>query len=136
MGIPKRAPKPVLDHSINDLIMAHSMTPSGMGEYERGLAHVLHAPGDNDICIPGFYPLGSHDYRFHARSANLVDRGFRDVLAYPRPQRGLASRILAQPGLQNIAHDHLISLFRPNPSPGKDLFDYNTSQLNNRDISQ
>ena len=112
MGIPKRAPQTVLNHNINDLIVPHFITPSAMRQYERRLAHVLHAAGDNDIRIPGFYRLGSHDYRFHARSANLVDRSCRDVLAYPRSHRRLTCRILAQPGLQNVAHDYLIGFFR------------------------
>ena len=74
MGITKRAPKSVLDHDIYNLIMAHSMTPSAMGQYKRGLAHVLHTPGHNISASPDLC-LGSHDDCFHARPANLVNSG-------------------------------------------------------------
>ena len=45
-----------------------------------------------------------------ARQADLVDRDGGDLLGDPGRDRGLAGGDLARPGLQHVAHDHVVDL--------------------------
>ena len=54
--------------------------------------------------------LGSERHRFQSRSANFIDGHGTDFGWQAAVQRGLARRILAQPGRNDIAHNAFIHL--------------------------
>ena len=77
------APQAVVDHGVDDLLVA--VLPAGPGaEQQIGrLAHAFHAAGDDQVGVAGPDGLGRQHDRLEARAAHLVDREGGDGVGSP-----------------------------------------------------
>jgi len=76
------------------------------------VAHALHAAGDHDVGVAKLDGLGSQVNRFQAGTANLVDGEGRHFDGNVRLHRRLTGGVLAETGLQDVAHDDFVHLSR------------------------
>jgi hypothetical protein len=116
VGVVEGVPEPVVDHRVDQLGVAHAGPEPGLGDQVGGVAHRLHAPGDDQPGLAELDVLGGGGDGVQPREADLVHgqggHGHRD----PGPGGGLPGRDLALPGLQDVAHDHMLD--RPGVGPG------------------
>ena len=49
----ERAPQPVVDHGVDDDVVAQAVAGAGVSQEVRGVRHRLHAAGDDDVCVAG-----------------------------------------------------------------------------------
>ena len=115
MGVTEGAGEAIVDHGIEELAVAHALAPTGLGQHKGRLAHGLHAPGHDDLRIPGPDGLSGHDDRLQPGAADHVHRHRRGVLGDAGIGGRLAGRVLTLAGLQHIAHKHLVHFFRAEP---------------------
>ena len=99
-------PQAVLDHGVDQLEAAHLHAVAQMLAVRR-LAHRFLAAGDHDVAVAVEDGLVAERHRPQARAAELVHapRGALDRNA--GGDRGLAGRVLALTGGQDLAHDDL-----------------------------
>jgi hypothetical protein len=76
------------------------------------MRHRFLTAGDNDRRVTGKDLLHADGHRAQARAAQLVEVPGCRLLRAAGGHRRLACRILALTGGQNLAHDHLVDLFR------------------------
>ncbi len=106
----ERVGQPVVDHGVDRLGVAHPEAEASLLEHVRGARHRLHAPADADLDVPGSdrrveQPGGPDPGRAH-----LVDRLRGHLLGDPGLDLGLARGDLSLPGLEDLAHDHVLDL--------------------------
>jgi hypothetical protein len=106
----ERVRQPVLDHPVDRLGIAHAVAEARIGQQVRRVRHALHAARDAGVEVAG--PDGRVDQpdRADARRADLVDRLGGHVLGNAALDLRLARRDLALPGLEHLAHHHLVDL--------------------------
>ena len=103
--------KPIKEHRILDRIMANPRAAPVLGEHIGRVGHALHPACDDDIGCARNDRFRCHHRRFHARSADLVDRRCANRKGQTCPKRRLTGRGLAKRTRQNAAHNHLIDGF-------------------------
>ena len=111
----ERVPQAVLDHGVDELEIAHLLAGAQVGGVRR-LAHALLAAGDHDPAVALPDRLKAERHRAQARAAQLVDAPGRHLDRDAGVDRGLARRVLALAGGQDLAHHHLGHLGRLDPA--------------------
>ena len=98
-------PQPVLDHGVDEFEAAHLLAGTQIGAVRRH-AHGLLAARDDDVGVAFADRLQAERDGAQARAAQLVDApGWRFDGDSGR-DRGLAGRVLALAGGEDLAHDH------------------------------
>mmetsp|Transcript_5808 Transcript_5808/g.17490 ORF Transcript_5808/g.17490 Transcript_5808/m.17490 type:complete len:354 (-) Transcript_5808:229-1290(-) len=94
-----RVPKPVLDHPIPDLLVAHPVLGLAAihGEVVGHAGHRLHAPRHHTTRVPKRNALYGISYCLQSGTADLVDRCAARFCLEPRPEGGLPRGSLTQP---------------------------------------
>ena len=100
-------PKPVLDHGVDELQIAHLLTVAQV-RCVRRLAHALLATGDDDAGVAHGDLLVGQRHRTKPRTADLVQAPRRRLDPHAGLDGRLAGRALARAGLQHLAQDHLV----------------------------
>ena len=102
-------------HHRPSLIIESTILPLPMRSPSRtrgsrygAVAHRLHAAGDGDVDVAGRDALRGEHHRLQARAADLVDRQRGDVIGQAAVERGLARRVLAVAGRDDVAHDAFV----------------------------
>ena len=110
-------PQAVLDHGVDHLEVAHLHAVAQMRAVRR-LAHGFLAAGHHDLGIAVEDGLVAERDRAQARAAELVDAPGRALDRDAGGDRGLARRVLALAGGQDLAQDDLGDL-RPPSTPAR-----------------
>ena len=102
-------PQTVLDHRVDHLGIAHLGAAAQIHRMRR-LAHTLLTARDDDIAVAVADRLEAERHRAQAGAAELVDAigGLLDRDA--RADRGLARRVLALSGREDLAEDRLVDV--------------------------
>src|SRR5262245_17635745 len=121
-------PKAVLDHGIDHVEVAHFHAATQMGAVRR-LAHGFLPPGDHDFGVAVENGLVPKRDRAQAGPAKLVDAPGRSLHGDTRSDRGLAGRVLALTGRENLTHDDLGDLRPLDPGALERLLDGNPPEF-------
>ena len=127
------APQAVVDHGVHQLAGPHADAAAAILEEMGGEAHVLHASGCDSLGLAELDEVGSQHHRRHTRGTCLVYGEGRGGGGYARLDARLARRHLAQPGGDDVTHDHIVHLFRLDARPFHRLLDGDSAQLRGRD---
>ena len=100
-----------------------------LGHQVRRVGHRLHAAGDDDVALTGTNQLVGERDGVDARQADLVDGDRRYVHRDAALDCRLASRALTGPGLEHLAHDHVVDSRRIDTRLGERGFDGDTAQI-------
>ena len=106
------APQAVVDHRVDDLAVAHPQAVAHARQQVRTVAHRLHPAGHGDVDVADADRLIGDHHGLEPGAAHLVDGQRGDVIRQSAVERGLARRILAQPGADDVAHDAFVDDLR------------------------
>ena len=76
------------------------------------IGHGLHAAGDDDFGFAELHGLRGESHGFQSRAADFVDGHGGDAGIESAAQRGLTRGILAEAGLDDVAHDDFVDRMR------------------------
>src|SRR6266436_1916283 len=124
----ERIPEAVLDHGIDHVEVAHFHPAAQMGAVRR-LAHRFLPPRDHDFGVAVENGLVTKGDRAQAGPTKLVDAPGRDLHRDTRSDRGLAGRILALAGRENLTQDNLGDLRPLDPGALERLLDSDFPQF-------
>ena len=97
-----------MNHEVHQLGVAHAGALAPLGHGVGGAGHRLHAPGDHRLDLARPDELIGESDGVEARQADLVDGDGGDVHAQATLDGCLPCGDLALPGLQDVAHDHVV----------------------------
>jgi hypothetical protein len=130
------APQAVADQGIDQLAVAVLETGAGPLDQVRGPAHALHPARGDDLGVSSLDRLSRKHDRLEPGPAHLVDGVRGDRVRQPREQGCLPGRVLADAGLDHVAHDHLIDLFGPDAGPLEGLGECDRPEPRGGDVGQ
>ena len=116
-------PKPVVDHHVDDLCIAHPQAGASLVHKVRRVRHALESARDHDRALTEPNRLGGQHRRHHAAAADLVDRQARHTVRDSRPERGLACRGLTEAALEDATQNHLTDVAAADFSTAKGFSD-------------
>ncbi len=101
-------PETIIDHGIDNHVIAHAEAFARGGHEIGCVGHGLHATGNHDFRITGLDGLCSESHGLEAGTADLVDGHGANLRRESAFNGSLARRVLSKAGLENIAHDAFI----------------------------
>ena len=128
-------PQAVLDHRVDELDVAHLGAVAQVRAMRR-LAHALLAAGDHDPGRSELDLLGAERHRAKPRAAQLVHAPGRRVDRDAGVDRGLARRVLARAGGEDLPQDDLGYLSGLNPRAIERRLDRDLAQLVGRQAGE
>ncbi|MNJ53374.1 hypothetical protein D3C77_487590 [compost metagenome] len=93
-------------------VVAEAVALARLQQQVRRVAHAFLATGHHHFGAAGRQQVVAEHGRLQARTAHLVDRGASHAQRQAGAERGLTRRGLALAGLQHVAHDDFVDLFR------------------------
>jgi hypothetical protein len=123
------AEEAVVHHRVDDLLVADAVPGARSGQEVGRLGHGLHAAGDDDVGLAVLDHLVGEVDGVEAGQAHLVDRGGGHRHRDAGVDGGLAGRDLAGPGLQHLAHEHVVHLLGGDARPLEGRLDGEPTQL-------
>ena len=103
-----RTPQAVVDGRVDQLGVAEAVAEAGAREQVGRAVHRFHAAGDRDLGVAGPDLGGGQHDRLESRAADPVDGRRRGRVGEAGLEHGLARRGLADTGLEDLAHQHLV----------------------------
>ena len=100
-----------MDHRIDQLSVAQSISLACVGKQVGRVGHGLHAARDHDGSIAGLDRLRCKGYCFQSRAANFVDCHGTYFGRQSAEESSLARGILPEARGDDIAHDALVHQF-------------------------
>src|SRR6516162_4260531 len=128
-------PQPVAYHRVDELGIAH-LDAVAQVDAVRRLAHALLSAGDDDLRIAVADRLIAEGHGAQARAAELVDPIGCHLVGDAGGDCGLAGRVLALTGSEDLAHDYLGNLFRPDLGATQRLDDCDLAELVRRQAAE
>ena len=132
----ERAPQAVVDHRVDDRVVAHAVAGARAGEDVRRTRHRLHAAGDDDLGVARRDHLVGEVDRVDARQADLVDGHRGHAHRDARVDRGLARGDLALAGLEHLAHEDVVDLLRADAGPLERGLDGNATEVHRGEVGE
>ena len=108
VAVVERAPQAVADHLVDELPVAEPVSVAPVLHQVRRPRHVLHAAGDEALGVTRADRLRRERDGLQPAAAHLVDRGRGNAFGEARADRGLTRGVLAETGLEHVAHEHLV----------------------------
>ena len=105
-------PQTVLDHGVDDLLVAHAGAPAGVKGGKRGLRHALGAAADDHVGVAGENGAGAFDQGLHAGAADHVYGVGGDGIGDACLNADLSGNVLAETGRQDAAENDLVHVLR------------------------
>ena len=102
----------------------------------RRQAHVLLAAGDDDLGVAVAHRLRGEHHRLQAGAADGVDGERRHGHRQAALDDGLARRVLAGPGGEHLAEDHLADLLAGEPGALEQLDHNRGAQIGRRGLGE
>ncbi len=132
----ERVGQAVVHHRVDQGAIAEAVAGPGPRQQVRRLGHRLHAAGHHDVGVPGPDHLVRQVDRVEAGEAHLVDGVGRHAQGDPAFDRGLPGCDLALPGLEDLAHEHVVHLVRGQSGPRQRLGDGESPQVHGGEAGQ
>ena len=110
-----------MNHGVDQFSITEAVAAARLRQQIWRVGHGLHAAGDDNFRFAKLYGLRSQCHGFEPGTANLVDRERRNARIAATLKRSLASRVLAQPGLNYIAEDSFVDLLGVEPGAASGL---------------
>ena len=103
-------PQAIVHHGVDDLRVAETVSLARLRQKIGSVGHGFHSAGDDDGTVSGLHRLRRERDGFQSGAADFVDchgtcRGRESA-----EDGGLARRILAESGGDDVAHDALVDL--------------------------
>ena len=131
-----RVEQPVVRHRVDECLVADGDAPARLPDQIRRVRHALHATGDHDVRLPSGDRLRAERHRLQAGSPHLVHRERGDFDGHARIDTAPVGRVLAEPGLEHVAHDDLVDGFRPHAGALERLLDDEGAELDRGEALQ
>ena len=109
MIVVKSIPQTIVDHRIDDGLIAHPCAPPCIGNYIGCSRHVFRTAGNDDVSITAGNGPGGFDDGLHSASADHSYRICRYLARYSGVYSDLAGNILPKPGCQDTAYNYLVN---------------------------
>lgn len=103
--------KTILQHTVDELLVAELGAVAHVGEVVRDVGHALSTASDNDLSVTSHDGLGSESDGLDGRGADLVDGGSDSGLRETGVDGALSGGVLAETSLEDVAKDDLLDLF-------------------------
>ena len=110
MVVVEGVPQAVLDHGVDELLVAHASAPALIEGGEGSGAHVLGAAADDDVSVAGENGTAGLDDGLHAGTADHADGVSGDGVGQACAHADLAGNVLAEAGGQDAAEHQLIDV--------------------------
>jgi hypothetical protein len=88
----------VLEHAIDERLVAKLGARPEVGEVVRGVGHGFGTASDDNVCIAGYDCLGAEDQGFDGGGADFVHSGCDGGLGEASTEGDLAGRVLSEAG--------------------------------------
>ncbi len=131
-----RVGQAVVRHRVEHLDGAVLVALAGLREQVRGVRHGLLAAGDDDVELTGADQLVGQGDGVEPGEAHLVDGERGDVHRDAGLDRCLAGRDLPRPGLQHLAHDHVLDLVAADAGPVQRRLDGEAAEIGSGEALQ
>ena len=133
-------PQSIVDHGIDQLALAHgsahAVAVAALHHSEGSHVHVLHTASNHDVGIAGLDHLSGHVHAVQAGTANNVHGHSGGLDGQASLQSGLTGNVLAQTGLDNAAHVHMVNLLGLHAGAVQSFLDHDGAQLSSGHICQ
>ena len=129
-------PQAVLDHGVDELLVAHASAPALIEGSEGSGAHVLGAAADDDVSVAGEDGTAGLDDGLHAGTADHADGVGGNGVGKTCAHADLAGDILAETGGQDAAEHHFINVLGSDVRALEGFLDNDGAQLGGGGILQ
>ena len=129
-------PQAVLDHGVDQLLIAHAGTPAGVHGGEGSGAHVLGTTADNDVGVAGQDGAGALDDGLHTGAADHADGVSGDGIGNAGLDGDLAGHVLTLRSGQDAAEHQLIHVLRSDIRALQSFLDDDSAHLGGGRILQ
>ena len=101
-----------MNHGVDDFGVADAVAVARAGQKVRAVGHRFHAAGDDVVAFAKHHALRRQRHGFESRAANLIDGHGGDARVESAAKGRLPRRILPEPRLDDVAHDHFVDGLR------------------------
>ena len=133
-GVPQAVPHHGVVHLVGG--HAHTVAAATVLQHPRGARHVLHAADQVDVAVAGLDGVGRHGHRRGAGDADAVHGDRRHFDGDTGLQLGLASGVLPQAGLDDVAEDDFFELLALDSGAVERLFHDQGAQVDRRGLGE
>jgi hypothetical protein len=130
------AEQAVVHHRVDDRAVTQAVALAGTGKQVGRLRHRLHAAGDHHLGGAGLDQQIREKDGVEPGQADLVDRGGGNGHGDAGVHRGLAGGDLTGPGLEHLAHEHVVDLAGGDPRPVEGGLDGEAAEVGGLEASQ
>jgi hypothetical protein len=116
-------------HAVEQHAVTEALAGARLRQVVGNVRHRLHPARDDAAMIAGLDRLRRQHHRLETAAADLVDRHGADLVGDPGTALRLAGRVLAEPRLQHVAHDHFLDGIGLHPGAAHGLPDRDRAQL-------
>ena len=109
---------------------------AGIRQQVRRQSHRLHAAGHHGVELPGPDQLVGQRDGVQPGQAHLVDGEGGHVHADPAGHGGLPGGDLPAPGLQHLAHDHVVDVGGCDPGTAQGAADRDAAEFRRRQLAE
>ena len=132
----ERIPQAVLDHGVDELLVAHAGAPAGVGRGIGSGAHVLGTAADDDVGVAGEDGAAGLDDGLHAGAADHADGVGGNGVGQARAHADLTGDVLTEAGGQDAAEHQLIDVLGSDVGTLEGFLDNDGAQLGGGGILQ
>ena len=133
----ERVGQAVVRHRVDELGRAELEAAARPGQQVRRLGHRLHAAGHHDVELPGPDQLRGQRDRVQPGQADLVDRERRAPSSgCPPATAACRDGIWPAPGLQHLAHDHVVDPVARHAGALQRRLDHDAAELRPAEAAQ
>src|SRR5690606_15180012 len=121
--------EPVMEHAVEERLVAHGETSARAERVVGSLAHRLHAAADDDLGLSQSNRPSAREDWLKPGAADFVDRYGRSLVGETGRERRLARGRLTDAGLEDVSHVHSVDAGTGEASVGEGGRDGGGAQL-------
>ena len=129
-------PQAVLDHGVDQLLLAHTSAPAGLGDGVGSSGHVLGAAAHDQVSIASLDGAGTLDDGLQAGAADHADGVGGNLQGHTGLDHALTSHVLALSSRQDVTEHDLVQPLALDVTALQSLGDHSSAQLSSGDILQ
>ena len=129
-------PQAVLDHLVDNLLVAHTGAPAFVGQGVRSSTHVLGAAADHDVGVTGQDGTGTLDDRLHAGAADHAHGVSGNGIGDASLHRDLTGGVLALTGSEDAAEHQLVHVLGSDVSALQGFLDNDSAHVHGGGVLQ
>ena len=122
-------PQPIPDDPVDRLGVTQALALARFGQVVRSVRHRLHAASNRDLQVTGLDRLRGEHHGLETGATDLVDGDGRGAVGDAGEPQRLPRRVLPEPGLQHVAHQHFLDLLAGHAAARQRLAYDNATEL-------